>query len=93
MLTTYYLLLDTQPSTGTNFEMRWNVFGEECFSHGHLYIGFLSCGDPDCVFMFADQKDFDDLWHLLPSDMTFTRTMVYKENIQQLLFGHNAPPL
>ena len=26
------------------------------FGHGHVYVGFSRCGDPDNVFVFANQK-------------------------------------
>ena len=35
------------------------------FSHGHFYVGFSCCGDPDCVFVFADQKEFEGMQHFL----------------------------
>ena len=53
------------------------------FSHGHLYVGFSRYGDLDCVFIFADQKEFEGMQHLLPKDMTVTRNIVYKEIFQR----------
>ena len=31
------------------------------FCHGHLYVGFGRCGDPDKFFVYADQSEFDNI--------------------------------
>ena len=35
------------------------------FSHGHLYVGFSPCRDLDKVFVYANQKEFNNIRHLL----------------------------
>ena len=57
------------------------------FSHGHLYVGFSRCGDPDYVFVYADQKEFEGMQHLLPKGMTVTRNIVYKEIFHRTSVG------
>ena len=47
------------------------------FSHGHLYAGFSRCGDPDKVFVYGNQKEFDNNRHLLEDRKTYTQNVVY----------------
>ena len=51
-------------------------------SHGHLYVGFSRCGDPDQMFVYANQEEFDNIQHQLPKNKIFTRNVVYKEIFQ-----------
>jgi hypothetical protein len=48
---------------------------QSVFSHGQLYTGFSRCGEPDNVFVYADQSEFSHL----PPDKCYTRNIVYKE--------------
>ena len=58
------------------------------FSHGHVYVGFSRCGDPDHVFVFANQDEFDNIRHLLPQHKVFTRNVVYREIFQRQSHYH-----
>ena len=49
------------------------------FSHGHLYVGYSRCGDPERSFVYAGQDEFENLEHLLDKSKTYTRNVVYKE--------------
>ena len=49
------------------------------FSHGHLYVGYLRNGDPDKGFVYAGQEEFENVEHLLDSNKTYTRNVVYSE--------------
>ena len=49
------------------------------FSHGHLYVGFSRCGDPEGTFVYADQSEFDNIRDLLEEGKTYTRNVVYPE--------------
>ena len=51
------------------------------FIHGLLYIGFSRCGDPDNIFIFADQNEFQHLIDagILDPNKTYTRNVVYPE--------------
>lgn len=49
------------------------------FSHGHLYVGCSRCGNPDCVFINADQSEFDSMRQHLSKDKIYTRNVVYPE--------------
>ena len=37
-------------------------------SHGHLYVLISRYGDPDNVFVYADQAEFENASHLLDED-------------------------
>jgi ATP-dependent DNA helicase PIF1 len=80
VLGAYYLTLNR--AQGQTLKCAGMYLPQSVFSHGHLYVGFSRCGDPDCVFVFADQKEFESLRHLLPPNMTFTRNVVYREIFQ-----------
>ena len=49
------------------------------FCHGHLYVGFGRCGDPDNFFVYADQSEFDNLRQYLDESKTYTRNIIYPE--------------
>jgi hypothetical protein len=51
------------------------------FTHGLLYIGYSRCGDPNHVFVFADQREFEHLVKagILDSTKTYTRNIVFPE--------------
>ena len=49
------------------------------FCHGHLYVGFGRCGDPDSFFAYADQGEFDNIMNYLNSNKTYTRNIIYPE--------------
>jgi hypothetical protein len=55
---------------------------ESVFSHGQLYVGFSRNGDPNQVFVHANQDEFMHLQNQLPQDHFFTRNVVYKEIFQ-----------
>ena len=52
---------------------------ESVYSHGQLYVGLSRNGDPDQVFVHADQDEFQDLANELPQQQTFTRNVVYED--------------
>ena len=49
------------------------------FCHGHLYVALGRNGDPDQVFVFADQSEFDNIKKFLDPGKTYTRNIVYPE--------------
>ena len=49
------------------------------FSHGHLYVGFSRCGNPDNFSVYADQSEFQNLQHMLKKNKTYTRNIVFDE--------------
>jgi ATP-dependent DNA helicase PIF1 len=55
---------------------------ESVFSHGQLYVCFSRNGDPNQVFVHANQHEFMHLQNQLPQDHFFTRNVVYKEIFQ-----------
>ena len=60
----------------TNNDLNQN-FSTSVFSHEHLYVGFLLCGHLDKVFVNAEQKEFDNIRHLLDDGKMYTRNVVY----------------
>ena len=52
------------------------------FSHGHLYMGCLRCGDPGNVFIYADQSEF---YHIITEGKYYTRNVVYPEILSDQL--------
>ena len=51
------------------------------FSHGHHYVGFSRCGDPDGVHVYEDQQEFENVRQHLTIEKNYTRNIVYKEII------------
>ena len=49
------------------------------FCHGHLYVGFGRCGDPNNFFVYADQGEFDNLKQFLDEFKTYTPSIIYPE--------------
>jgi len=80
VLLAYYLTLNR--AQGQSLQRAGIYLPQSVFSHGHLYVGFSRCGDPDNVFVFADQREFENLKHKFPANShgrTFTRNVVYKD--------------
>ena len=52
---------------------------QSAFTHELLYIDFLHCGDPDAVFMYVDQQEFQHLIDakILDPNKTYMRIVVY----------------
>ena len=81
VLGAYYLTLNqAHGQTLKRFDL---YLPRSVFSHGHVYVGFSRCGDPDHVFVFANQDEFDNIRHLLPRHKVFTRNVVYRETFQR----------
>ena len=51
------------------------------FAHGLLYIGYSRCGDPNGIFIWADQAEFEHLIEkgILDPSKVYTRNVVYPE--------------
>ena len=81
MLGTYYLTGNR--AQGQTLKKAGLYLPRSVFSHGHVYFGFSRCGDPDQVFVYANQDEFDNIKYLLPPDKVFTRNVVYKEIFQR----------
>ena len=77
VLVAYYLTLNR--AQGQTLERSGMYLPTSVFSHGHLYIGYSRCGDPDCCHVYAGQEEIENVEHFLNSSKTYTRNMVYKE--------------
>ena len=53
------------------------------WTHGQIYVTFSRCGDPNNVFVWANQDEFKELIDSgkLPSGKIYTKNVVYKEVI------------
>ena len=73
----YYLRFNR--AQGQSLDQCGMLLTVSVFTHGQLYVGFSRCGDPDHVFVYADQTEFEAYLDKLPPNGTFTRNVVYKE--------------
>ena len=73
----YYLTLNR--AQGQSLDKAGLYLPKSVFSHGHLYVGCSRCGDPDCVFVYADQSEFDHVREHLDENKSYTRNIVYPE--------------
>ena len=48
---------------------------ESLWTHGQLYVGVSRCGDPNNIFIFADQASFSHL----PDTSVYTRNIIFPE--------------
>jgi ATP-dependent DNA helicase PIF1 len=64
---------------GQSLEQSGLELPESVFSHGQLYVGLSRNGDPDRVFVHANQDEFINLQQQLPQQQTFTKNIVYKD--------------
>ena len=49
------------------------------FCHGHSYVRFGRCGNPDQFFVYADQGKFDNIKKHLDTQKIYTRNIIYVE--------------
>ena len=77
----YYLTFNR--AQGQSLDRCGLLLPQSVFSHGHLYVGLSRCGDPNNVFIYANQDEFEGLQHDLPNDAAFTRNIVYSEVFNQ----------
>ena len=77
VLLAYYLTLNR--AQGQTLKTAGMYLPRSVFSHGHLYVGYSRCGDPDEFFVYAGQDEFENLEHLLDKNKTYTRNVVYNE--------------
>ena len=77
VLGAYYLSFNR--SQGQSLIKAGLYLSRSVFSHGHLYVGFSRCGDPDGVHVYADQKEFENVRQHLSEGKHYTRNIVYEE--------------
>lgn len=80
VLGAYYLTLNR--AQGQTLKHAGMYLPQSVFSHGHFYVGNSRCGDPDNMAIYADQEEFKDVRHLIPSGVKVTRNVVYNELFQ-----------
>jgi hypothetical protein len=77
VLLAYYLTLNR--AQGQSLDRAGIYLPKSVFSHGHLYVGCSRCGDPNSVFIYADQNEFDGVRQYLMEGKTYTHNIVYPE--------------
>jgi ATP-dependent DNA helicase PIF1 len=77
VLLAYYLTLNR--AQGQSLDRAGIYLPKSVFSHGHLYVGCSRCGDPNSVFIYADQNEFDGVRQYLMEGTTYTHNIVYPE--------------
>ena len=77
VLLAYYLTINR--AQGQTLQRAGLYLPKSVFCHGHLYVGFGRCGDPDKFFVYADQTEFDNLKEWLQDNKFYTRNIVYSE--------------
>ena len=83
VLGAYYITLNQ--AQGQTLKFAGVDLPQSVFSHGHFYVAASRCGDPDGIFVFANQNEFNNVKHMLPAGKTFTQNIVYKEIFQRTL--------
>ena len=81
VLVAYYLTLNR--AQGQTLQKSGMFFPTSVFSHGHLYVGYSRCGNPNCCHVFAGHEEFENVEHLLDNSKTYTRNVVYKKIFQK----------
>ena len=77
VLLAYYLTINR--AQGQTLQKAGMYLPKSVFCHGHLYVGFGRCGDPDNFHVYADQREFDNIKSHLDPLKTYTRNIVYPE--------------
>ena len=49
------------------------------FTHGHCHVGYGRLGDPDCMFVYTNQKELEHFQHLLDPEKHYMKNIVYQE--------------
>ena len=82
VLLAYYLTLNR--AQGQSLKRAGLYLPTSVFSHEYVHMRFSQCRDPDKVFVYANQKEFDNIRHLLEDGKTYTRNVVYDK-----IFSYN----
>ena len=77
VLLAYYLPLNR--AQGQSLKRVGLYLSVSVFAHGHLYVEVLQCRDRDKVFVYANQKEFDIIRHLLEDGKTYTQNVVHNK--------------
>ena len=77
VLGAYYLTLNR--AQGQSLKKAGMYLPTSVFSHGHLFVGYSRCGDPDNMHVYADQSEFDNVREYLEEGKMYTRNIVYPE--------------
>ena len=71
----YYLTFNR--SQGQSLERNGLELPQSVFTHGQLYVGLSRSGDPNQVFIHANQDEFLHLADHLRNDRVYTKNVVY----------------
>ena len=81
VLLAYYLTINR--AQGQTLQRAGLYLPRSVFCHGHLYVGFGRCGDPDSFFVYANQSEFDNIRTHLDPSKTYTRNVIYEELLRR----------
>jgi ATP-dependent DNA helicase PIF1 len=77
ILVSYYLTISR--AQGQTFKTAGMYLPRNVFAHGHMYVGLSRCGNPNGIFVFADQGEFTHVRHLLDETKLYSKNVVYTE--------------
>lgn len=49
------------------------------WTHGQIYVAFSKCGNPECIFVWAEQSQFEE--YKLDKTKKYVKNVVYREVI------------
>ena len=78
VMVAYYLTLNR--AQGQTLEKAGMYLPTSVFSHGRLYVGFSRNGDPDKGFVYAGQKEFENMAHLLDPEKNIHKDRSFQRN-------------
>ena len=80
VLLAYYLTISR--AQGQTFKKAGMYLPKNVFSHGHMYVGLSRCGDPNGLYIYADQGEFKHVRHMLEDTKVYSKNVVYTEMLK-----------
>ena len=77
VLGAHYLSLNR--AQGQSLQRAGMCLPKSVFTHGQLYVGFSRCGDDDEMFVYANQKEFENVQKHLDPEKHYTGNIVFRE--------------
>jgi ATP-dependent DNA helicase PIF1 len=77
ILGAYYITINR--AQGQTLKYAGLFLQNSVFTHGQLYVALSRCGDPNNIFVFINQSEFEHLRHVFNLNKILTKNIVYKE--------------